>query len=120
MHNTAAHIGNYGPDAGAEHVPQVKTGDYQIHQINYQHELAPWHFRLAKLLHCYNYQIAEDATIKHPLTAGMRELEHRLNSFIVVKSPEYEAAPNWGRFDYMYEEKREPEIAVEAEDEPEL
>lgn len=102
--NVAAYEGRYGRDIDGEgneldgeQAPKIKTSDYCIHDISGGHKLAPWHFRLAKLLHCYTHQVSEDATLKHPLTLALKDLEHRLDSFIVTKSPEYEQAPSWGR-----------------------
>lgn len=119
--NVAAYTGRYkreidgeGQRLDDEQAPDIKTGDYIIHSgIMGRHDLAPWHFRLVKLLQCYNYQVAEDVTINHPLAIALRKLEQTLNSFIVTKSPEYNAAPGWGRFNYNYEEKREEEKGAE-------
>ena len=55
----------------------------------------PWHFQLAKLLDCWLYQTAEDATRSDPLRLAMQEFRDNLYSFIVLNSPEY-AAGRWG------------------------
>lgn len=116
--NVAAYTGRYrretngeGRRLDGEQAPQIETGNYCIQDTSGGHKLAPWHFRLAKLLHCYNYQVAEDATINHPLTVALKKLERNLNSFIVTKSPEYDEAPGWGHF--YHEEKQEEEKAME-------
>lgn len=106
--NVAAYTGHYerdfdgaGQKLDGQQAPDIKTSDYIIHNgISGRHELASWHYRIVKLLQCYNYQVAEDATMNHPLADALKKLEQALTSFIVVKSPEYEAAPGWGRFYY--------------------
>lgn len=121
--NVAAYNGRYGryeraangesSDLDSEQAPEIKTSDYCIHDINGGHKLAPWHFRIVKLLACYNYQIAEDVTAKHPLTTALKGLEHQLNSFIVIKSPEWEAAPSWGKLYEAIEQTTENDTKKE-------
>ena len=55
----------------------------------------PWHYRLAKLIDCYCYQVSEDATQGDDLAHAMTELARVVHAFIVQRSTDYIAAP-WG------------------------
>lgn len=103
--NLAAYEGRYareisgeGREAGNDRAPDVNTVKCRIHQgSSFSHQTEAWHYRMAKLLKCYNYQVAEDATAKDPLTLSLRDLERDLDEFIVSHSPEFEQAPPWGQ-----------------------
>lgn len=103
--NVAAYEGRYareisgeGRELGNDQVPGVNTVKCRIHQgSGFSRQAEAWHYRMAKLLKCYNYQVAEDATIKNPLAISLRNLERNLNEFIVSHSPQYKQAPPWGQ-----------------------
>lgn len=66
--------------------------DYNGHYI-----IKPWHYRLQKLIDCYNYQTDEGSARKDPLKKAMDELSRVLCAFIVRNAADYDAAP-WGKF----------------------
>ena len=72
---------------------------YNVHQPPEYREhgfaVRPWHYHLAKLLDCWLYQTAEDATYKDPRRLAMAEFRDNLYGFIVTNSPEY-VDTRWG------------------------
>jgi hypothetical protein len=85
--------------ASYELAPAKRVAEYIVHHPPEYREhgfaVRPWHYQLAKLLDCWLYQTAEDATYKDPLRLAMKEFRDNLYSFIVGNSPDYTAAP-WG------------------------
>ena len=99
--NVRAYNGRYADheEPEDEEAPTIDGSKYVIqHPPEYrEHGFAVrlWHFQLAKLLDCWLYQTAEDATFKAPLRLAMKEIRDNLYGFIVGNSPEYVDAP-WG------------------------
>lgn len=99
--NVRAYNGRYAnhEEPEDEEAPTIDGSKYVIHHPPEYREhgfaVRPWHFQLAKLLDCWLYQTAEDATFKDPLRLAMKEFRDNLYGFIVGNSPEYVDAP-WG------------------------
>lgn len=103
--NVRAYNGRYSSheEPEDETAPTIDGSKYTVHHgPEYQNlgagarfAVRPWHFQLAKLLDCWLYQTAEDATRSDPLRLAMQEFRDNLYSFIVLNSPEY-AAGRWG------------------------
>ena len=99
--NVRAYNGRYADheEPEDEEAPTIDGSKYVIHHPPEYREhgfaVRPWHFQLAKLLDCWLYQTAEDATFKDPLRLAMKEFRDNLYGFIVGNSPEYVDAP-WG------------------------
>lgn len=68
--------------------PEYNNGFYTIKE---------WHYKLLKLLDCFNYQTSEQTTSRDPLKKAMDEFARVLSGFIARNSAAYEAAP-WGNF----------------------
>lgn len=66
--------------------------------------VCPWHYQLAKLLDCWLYQTAEDATYKDPLRLAMKEFRDGLYYFIVMNSPQY-VDVQWGELPHLAEKE---------------
>lgn len=64
--------------------------------VDHHEKIKPWHYQLAKLLDCYLYQTAEDATTEDPMRKGLADLLRTLQAFIVRNSNEYHSAAEWG------------------------
>ena len=77
----------------SEEAPNVDIDRYTVHhRPEYRDRyfaVCPWHYQLAKLLDCWIYQTAEDATSANPLRLAMKEFRDSLYSFIVQNSPDY-------------------------------
>lgn len=69
----------------------TRRPEYRAHTFAVQ----PWHYQLAKLLDCYLYQTAEDATYKDPLRLAIKEFRDGLCEFIMTHNPQYITLP-WG------------------------
>ena len=82
-----------------EEAPAIDVDNYTVHRRPEYREhgfaVRPWHYKLAKLLDCWLYQTAEDATYKDPLRLAMVEFRDNLYSFIVTNRPEY-VTSSWG------------------------
>ena len=82
-----------------EDAPANDVDNYTVHRRPEYREhgfaVRPWHYHLAKLLDCWLYQTAEDATYKDPLRLAMAEFRDNLYGFIVTNSPEY-VDTRWG------------------------
>lgn len=97
--NSRAYAGRYKepvnitpPEVDFSSVWLWKRPEYNGHYI-----IKEWHYKLLKLLDCFNYQTAEQATSRDPLKKAMDELARVLSCFIARNSAAYEAAP-WGNF----------------------
>ena len=101
--NVRAYNGRYASheEPADEEAPIIDGSKYIVHhRPEYrEHGFAarPWHYQLAKLLDCWLYQTAEDATYNDPLRLAMKEFRDTLYSFIVSNSPEYTEV-QWGEF----------------------
>ena len=99
--NVRSYNGRYSSheEPADEEAPTIDGSKYIVHHPPEYREhgfaVRPWHFQLAKLLDCWLYQTAEDATYKDPLRLAMAEFRDNLYSFIVLNSPEYTAG-RWG------------------------
>lgn len=97
--NIRAYNGRYADheEPEDEEAPTINLRKYIVHRPPEYREhgfaVRPWHYQLAKLLDCWLYQTAEDATYKDPLRLAMAEFRDNLYSFIVGNSPEYTVAP---------------------------
>lgn len=74
----------------------------EIHSIiqkrqleNHHEKLLKWHYKFAKLLDCFIYQVSEDATQNDPLTLALIDFSRLYKSFLVVNTEEYDSEP-WG------------------------
>lgn len=100
--NVAAYNGRYsGHERPADgEAPDVDLSRYVIHcppeYAEHHHAVRPWHYRLAKLLDFWLYQVTEDATRRDDFVAAMRELRDDLFRFVVRRSGEYDRY-GWGR-----------------------
>lgn len=97
--NSRAYAGRYKepvniipPEVDFSSLHLWKRPEYNGHYI-----IKEWHYKLLKLLDCFNYQTAEQATSRDPLKKAMDELARVLSCFIARNSAAYEAAP-WGNF----------------------
>ena len=99
--NVQAYNGRYADheEPEDEEAPAINVNDYIVHRPTEYREhsfaVLPWHYQLAKLIDCWLYQTAEDATYKDQLRLAMQEFRDGLYHFIVQHSPEYMDAP-WG------------------------
>lgn len=111
--NVRAYNGRYADheEPEDEEAPTIDGSKYIIHHPPEYREhgfaVRPWHYQLAKLLDCWLYQTAEDATYKDPLRLAMKEFRDDLYSFIVGNSPDYTAAP-WGELPAQPEARKSP------------
>lgn len=127
--NVRAYNGRYSnhEEPADEQAPNVditrytitRRPEYRAHTFAVQ----PWHYQLAKLLDCYLYQTAEDATYKDPLRLAMKEFRDELCEFIMTHNPQYITLP-WGtmaapytpdKTGYQRSEKTEP-LILEPDD----
>lgn len=114
--NVRAYNGRYArhEEPADEEAPAINVNDYIVHRPPEYREhsfaVLPWHYRLAKLIDCWLYQTAEDATYKDPLRLAMQEFRDGLYHFIVQHRPEYRDA-QWGELPKVdtKETKREAE-----------
>lgn len=99
--NVRAYNGRYAnhEEPADEEAPAIDVNRYTVHHGPEYREhgfaVRPWHYQLAKLLDCWLYQTAEDATYKDPLRLAMVEFRDNLYSFIVTNRPEY-VTSSWG------------------------
>ena len=97
--NARAYAGRYRDDLDIT-APDVNFSGLDItHPPQYAQNsfvVQPWHYRLAKLIDCYCYQVSEDATRRDDLARAMHDLSNTLRGFIVQRSADYMAAP-WGK-----------------------
>lgn len=111
--NVRAYNGRYADheEPEDEEAQTIDGSKYIIHHPPEYREhgfaVRPWHYQLAKLLDCWLYQTAEDATYKDPLRLAMKEFRDNLYSFIVGNSPEYVDAP-WGELPAQPEARKSP------------
>lgn len=122
--NVRAYNGRYASheEPADEEAPEVDVGKYSVtHRPEYQNRgdgngttfaALPWHYQLAKLLDCWLYQTAEDATMNDPLRLAVQEFRDSLYHFIVQHSPEYTAG-RWGELPRP--DQKEAQSGVEYE-----
>lgn len=100
--NVAAYNGRYADHEQPmdDEAPDVDLSKYMVHRppeyADHHHAVRLWHYRLAKLLDFWIYQVSEDATRNDAFVAAMREFQDCLFRFIVRRSSEYDAH-EWGR-----------------------
>ena len=91
-----------------EEAPTIDGSKYIVHHRPEYREhgfaVCPWHYQLAKLLDCWLYQTAEDATYKDPLRLAMKEFRDGLYYFIVMNSPQY-VDVQWGELPHLAEKE---------------
>ena len=95
--NNAAYEGRYRtePDPSIPPMPTVPALIQERQYANYHETLQPWHYQLAKLLHCLTYQTSEDATRNDPLHLALMDFQRVYNAFLVCNHDSFHAAP-WG------------------------
>ena len=100
--NIAAYNGRYSTheQPADDEAPDVDLSKYRVHcppeYADHHHAVRPWHFRLAKLLDFWIYQVSEDATRSDDFVVAMRDFRDCLFQFIVQRSSEYDRY-GWGR-----------------------
>ena len=93
--NVRAYNGRYGDheEPEDETAPEIDVGKYIIHRPpkyrDHGFAVQNWHYYMAKLLDCWLYQVAEDATMNDPLRLALEEFQGVLCGFIVRRSQPY-------------------------------
>jgi len=100
--NTAAYNGRYRENELPTMLPSLRHSCTIYKQAEYTQtgrgmSEAPqeWHFHLVKLLDCYLYQTAEDATSADPLRKSLKAFNASLMAGIIHHSPAYDLH-QWG------------------------
>lgn len=97
--NSRAYAGRYNEPVNIT-PPDVDFSSLHLWErpeYNEFYTIKEWHYKLLKLLDCFNYQTDEQTTSRDPLKKAMDELARVLSGFIARNSAAYSAAP-WGNF----------------------
>lgn len=97
--NSRAYAGRYNEPVSLM-IPEVNFSSVRLWErpeYNEYYTIKDWHYKLLKLLDCFNYQTSEQATSRDPLKKAMEEFARVLSCFIARNSAAYEAA-SWGNF----------------------
>ena len=89
--NAAAYNGRYEKGGNSFEIIPYKPHPIacRVGYDNGHSIVAPWHYKMLKMIQFFNYQCAEDATYKSDLHKAMKELESTLAMFIVMNSEDY-------------------------------
>ena len=94
--NSRAYSDRYSVAAEEQIVPEPDFTGTTIAEpreyTNYHAIIKPWHYKLLKLLDCFNYQVDD---MKDDLVPALNSLAVTLAGFIARNNDEYENAP-WG------------------------
>lgn len=98
--NEKAYCGRYNSPAEIEPPrPRKYAHIHHIREWNNDHYIIDtWHYRLAKLLYCLEYQCSEDATAKDPTLNAIKDFIKVLNCFIVSNADDFINQP-WGELE---------------------
>lgn len=75
--------------------PEIHSIIQERQREEHHEKLFPWHYKFAKLLDCFIYQVSEDATRNDPLTLALIDFSSSYKSFLVFNTAEYASEP-WG------------------------
>ena len=118
--NVAAYNGRYPEDICEEpEAPKLDMSKYVFHKKTRYRDhgvvVAPWHYHLAKLLDCWLYQTAEDATGDDPFRLAMEKFADALYTFIVTHNPQYQSV-TWGEIPPCHGGKKAKSTAKEIKE----
>ena len=96
--NARAYSGRYPYDPADPTPPEMPVLPPLLHHVEWdgeKHLLTVEHFKYFKMLDCFIYQCAEDATCKDPLFLAVKDWHKDWMRFLIRNNPTFAALP-WG------------------------